>query len=72
MAKIKVTFMSYDLSNYGSVEEARADGALREFEKDMHDMSHIGMYAENLLEGMKMNASVYGLYQPLLIVQIRL
>ena len=72
MSKIRVTFMSYDWHKYGDVHEARAAGALHEFDKEKHDMSHVQMYADTLIQGMKFQAAVTNTTAPLLIVQIKL
>ena len=72
MSKIRVTFMSYDWHKYSNTQEALTDGALHSFDKEMHDMSHVNMYAETLHAGMKLHAAVTGVEAPTLIVQIRM
>lgn len=72
MSKVRTTFMSYDWRNYSSPEEARADGALQEFDKEMHDMAHVNLYAETLMAGMKLHAAVTGIESPMLIIQMKL
>ena len=72
MPKIRVTFMSYDHHLYSDVHEARAAGALHEFDKEMHDMGHVNLYAETLQAGMKLHAAVTGAEAPMLIVQMKL
>ena len=72
MSKVRVTFMSYDWRKYSNPEEARAGGALQEFDREMHDMSHVSLYAETLHAGMKLHAAVTGIESPMLIVQMKL
>ena len=72
MAKINVTFMSYDSDVYGSVEDAKADGALNTFDMEVMDMNHLYLCAETLKRGMKLQAAVTGGEEPLLIIQMRL
>ena len=72
MAKIRVTFQSYDWHKYSSSEEARTAGALHEFDKEMHDMSQVQLFSETLMQGMKLCSSVLGVEWPMLIVQMKL
>ena len=72
MSKVRVTFMSYDWRKFGDVHEARAAGALHEFDKEMHDMSNVQLYAETLHAGMKLHACISGVEAPMLIVQMKL
>ena len=72
MPKVRTTFMSYDWRKYSNPEEARAAGALHEFDKEMHDMGHVNLYAETLQAGMKLHAAVTGAEAPMLIVQMKL
>ncbi len=72
MSKVRVTFMSYDWRKYSDAHEARAAGALHEFDKEMHDMGHVNLYAETLHAGMKLHAAVSGVEAPMLIVKMKL
>lgn len=72
MAKINVTFMSYDSGVYGSVDDAKADGALHTFDMEVMDMNHLSLYAETLKRGMKLQSAATGSEEPLLIIQMKL
>ena len=72
MSKVRVTFMSYDWRKYSNTQEALTAGALHSFDKEMHDISQVNMYAETLNAGMKLHAAVSGVEAPMLIVQMKL
>lgn len=69
---VRVTFTSYDSRKYSSPEEARAAGALHEFDREMQDMARVHLYAETVMVGMKLHAAVTGVEAPMLVVQMRL